>query len=97
MPMRYFTQEQLGETQSLTPEGFLLCENVPLARIGEMLYADGEVPVTAKDGVIRIHRSLPMRFSTTGPLHRSKASQSLTSILLKARSHRRISTTSARV
>ena len=55
--IRFYTSERLGPKRSLTPEGFLLCEDVPIARCGTMLYADGEVPVTAdRDGIIRIHR-----------------------------------------
>lgn len=55
--MRFYTNEQLGRTQSLTPEGFLLISDVPLARVGALLYADGEVPVDAgPDGIIRVLR-----------------------------------------
>lgn len=51
------TVQQIGKRQSFTPEGFLLCEEVPIARTGEMYYADGEVPVDAgPDGIIRITR-----------------------------------------
>lgn len=56
--MRFFTIQKLGPKRSLTPEGFLLCEDVPVARTGEMLYADGEVPIEAgPDGLIRISRT----------------------------------------
>src|SRR5689334_5869986 len=55
--IRFYTSEQLGTTQSLTPDGFLLCKEVPIARTGTMLYSEGEVPVQAdRDGIIRIHR-----------------------------------------
>jgi hypothetical protein len=55
--MRFYTVEKLGPKQSLTPEGFLLCEDVPLARTGEMLYGPGEIPVsTGPDGAIHIRR-----------------------------------------
>lgn len=36
--------EQLGRTRYLTPEGFLLCQGVRLARVGPMLYAPDEMP-----------------------------------------------------
>src|ERR1019366_9161914 len=36
--------DQIGRTQSLTPEGFLLCSDVRIARTGPMLYADYEMP-----------------------------------------------------
>ena len=56
--MRFYAPEKLGKKQSLTPEGFLLCEDVPIARIGQMLYAEGEVPVEpGRDGIVRIDRN----------------------------------------
>lgn len=55
--MQFYTAEKLGAKQSLTPEGFLLCLDVPIARCGTMLYSQGEVPVEAdRDGLIRIMR-----------------------------------------
>lgn len=55
--MRFYTTQKLGPKRSLTPEGFLLCEDVPVARTGEMEYVQGEVPVEAGlDGLIRISR-----------------------------------------
>lgn len=54
---RFYTTEQLGPKRSLTPEGFLLCEEVPIARTGLMMYAAGEVPIDpGPDGLIRITR-----------------------------------------
>ncbi len=56
--MRFYTVQKLGPKRSLTPEGFLLCEEVPVARTGEMLYGPGEVPVEpGPDGLIRISRT----------------------------------------
>ncbi|WP_176321438.1 DUF2213 domain-containing protein [Burkholderia vietnamiensis] len=56
--MRFFTIQKLGPKRSLTPEGFLLCEDVPVARTGDMLYAEGEVRIEAgPDGLIRISRT----------------------------------------
>lgn len=55
--MRFFAPSRLGPKRSLTPEGFLLCEDVPLARTGTQLYGPGEVPITpGADGTIRIDR-----------------------------------------
>lgn len=58
-----FTTKRLGRTQELTPEGFLLCRGVAIARVGEMLYAAGEIaddggePLeAAPDGLIRVTR-----------------------------------------
>jgi len=53
----YFTTESLGETQEMTPEGFLLCRAVPIARVGTQLYGAGEIPVEPdRNGIIRIVR-----------------------------------------
>lgn len=47
---KFFTEEQLGSKQSLTPEGFLLCRDVPIARIGPQYYADGEIVGISSNG-----------------------------------------------
>lgn len=53
----FYTTEQLGPKRSLTPEGFLLCEDVPLARTGMMIYGPDETPVDAgPDGLVKIFR-----------------------------------------
>jgi hypothetical protein len=55
--MNYYTTETVGKSRRITPEGFLLCENVAIARIGEQLYAASEVPVEANGaGEIWIER-----------------------------------------
>src|SRR6266704_1505140 len=55
--MRFYTVEQLGATRELTPEGFLLCKDVPVARTGTQIYAHGEIPVeSGRDGLIQIMR-----------------------------------------
>lgn len=60
---RYYTVSKLGPKRSLTPEGYLLCEAVPVARTGEMLYAEGEIvggdgeAITGdNDGIVRVSR-----------------------------------------
>jgi uncharacterized protein len=56
-PKRFYTTEQLGDRQSLTPDGFLLCEAVPIARIGPQIYGEHELPgLKGKDGLIRVMR-----------------------------------------
>lgn len=37
---------KLTENIHKTPEGFLICYNVPIARTGDMIYGDGESPIT---------------------------------------------------
>lgn len=68
--MRYYTAAQLSERISETPEGFLLCEGVPVARAGELLYAEGELTaedgsdaIEAKDGIIKVTRGTDDLFS----------------------------------
>jgi uncharacterized protein len=62
--IRFYVTEQLSENIAETPEGYLLCSNVPITRIGEFLYKsnemigkDGKALVEATpDGVVRIQR-----------------------------------------
>ena len=55
--MKFYTTEKLGPKQSLTPEGFLLCEDVPIARTGTMIYGPGETPIdVGPDGIAKIER-----------------------------------------
>lgn len=57
---RFYAAEQLGEQRGRTPEGFLLCLNVPICRTGTQLYhakeMDGRVSSNA-DGIVRITRN----------------------------------------
>lgn len=54
---RFYVTEQIGEKRSTTPEGFLVCHDVPIARTGQQLYMADEVPVEAlPNGEIRIER-----------------------------------------
>lgn len=58
MASGFYTVERLGARQSITNDGFLLCEAVPIARTGELLYIEGEVPVdVGRDGIARVDRS----------------------------------------
>lgn len=43
--MRFFVKGQIGSKRSMTPEGFLVCHDVPIARVGQQIYAAYEVPV----------------------------------------------------
>jgi len=54
---RYYTVNDLGAKRSTTPEGFLVCHDVPIARTGTQLYTAAEVPIEpGPDGLIRIDR-----------------------------------------
>lgn len=60
----FFAVEQLGPKQSFTPEGYLLCEEVPIARTGVQDYAEIELDgIEAKDGVIEVERNEDEVFS----------------------------------
>lgn len=53
----FYTTEDIGEKRSYTPEGFLVCHDVPIARTGTQLYMSEEVPVEdAGNGEVRISR-----------------------------------------
>lgn len=54
---KYYTPTRLSENIRETPEGFLICLNVPIARTGVMIYADGETPLESNDdGQVKITR-----------------------------------------
>lgn len=60
------TSGQIGRTREVTPEGYLLCRDVRLARTGVLIYGDGEVPVDADDtGLIQIYRGEDVLFAPT--------------------------------
>lgn len=48
--MKFLAASKLGPKQGMTPEGFLLCEEVPIARTGTMKYRKGEIPVDPAPG-----------------------------------------------
>lgn len=53
----FYLADQIGEKRSTTPEGFLVCHDVPIARTGTQMYGSNEVPIEAgPDGLIRIER-----------------------------------------
>jgi uncharacterized protein len=47
----------LGKTRSITPEGYMLCEGVAIARTGTQVYGAHELPLEpGPDGKIRVYR-----------------------------------------
>lgn len=54
--MKFYVTERIGPKRSFTPEGFLLCQDVPIARVGVMDYHESELPLEADKGVIRVQR-----------------------------------------
>lgn len=60
----FFTVESIGPKRKLTPEGFLLCEEVPIARTGMMIYGPDETPIEpGPDGIVKIFRDADDVFS----------------------------------
>jgi hypothetical protein len=54
---KFYTPTRLSENIAETPEGFLLCLAVPIARTGWMTYGEGETPLeTGEDGIVHIYR-----------------------------------------
>jgi hypothetical protein len=55
---QWFTETELGPNMGLTPEGFLICRNVPLARLGVQRYHASEIPQVAANanGFIDVDR-----------------------------------------
>lgn len=45
--MKYYTTSKISENIHETPEGYLICIGVPIARTGEMIYGKGETPLAA--------------------------------------------------
>lgn len=55
---KFYAPTKLSENIRETPEGFLLCLNVPIARTGWMEYGEGETPLeVGDDGIVRVWRS----------------------------------------
>lgn len=55
--MKYYAPTKLSENIQETPEGYLVCVGVPIARTGWQVYADGEIPLKAgADGRINVYR-----------------------------------------
>lgn len=62
---KYYVTEALGDVQHVTPEGYLLCVGVPIARTGTQDYRDGEIEGVESDasGMIRVERPESVVFS----------------------------------
>lgn len=54
---RIYTTEKLSEHMAETPEGFLVCFDVPITRVGEFTYKVNETPIKgSKNGFVTIQR-----------------------------------------
>lgn len=56
--MKYYSPANLSENIAMTPEGFLVCLGVPIARAGDLLYAQSETPITPGAGATVISRTI---------------------------------------
>jgi hypothetical protein len=55
---KFYATEQLGPKRERTPEGFLLCRDVPIGRVGVQMYGPGETPVkVGPDGIAWVDRT----------------------------------------
>lgn len=64
-----YTTEKIGPKRSKTPEGFLLCQDVALARTGWMVYAQGQTPIDpGPNGYAMICRDAETLFADTAIL-----------------------------
>lgn len=55
---RYYSTAKLSDKISETPEGFLICEAVPITRAGDLLYNPDETPVSHGDSATVITRRI---------------------------------------
>lgn len=62
---QFFVSEQLGEHRAFSPEGYLICKDVPLARVGTFLYGAGELGLEGRDPMegIKVHREAAELFA----------------------------------
>lgn len=62
--MKFYSTESFSNNIKETPEGFLACEGVAIARIGTLKYKQGEVPIESDDlGDIEVERTPDVLFS----------------------------------
>lgn len=56
--MKYYAPIKISDNMRETPEGFLVCIGVPIARTGSMVYDKSEIPLDPdSQGKISVHRS----------------------------------------
>lgn len=60
---RFYVAEKISPRRSKTPEGFLLCEAVPISRTGEFAYTGAETGIPAEGGRVMLTRTAGELFS----------------------------------
>ncbi|MGG3012288.1 DUF2213 domain-containing protein [Brevibacillus parabrevis] len=61
--MRAFYGSRFSKNMTVTPEGFLICHNVPIARTGWYEYLDSELGVGDEGKIVKVYRSPEEVFS----------------------------------
>lgn len=62
--MQFYTTARLGPSRVMLKSGVLVCQNVPIARTGRLLYKDHEIDIKGdKNRVVRIDRDADEVFS----------------------------------
>lgn len=56
--MKFYIKTKLSENMSETPEGYLLCLNVPLTHTGKLTYVKGEHPFSEEINTLTVTRSI---------------------------------------
>lgn len=64
-PIKFHVTQSLSDRKHLTAEGFLIIENVPVGRTGEMLYRPEDLPGLkgGPDGIVRVQRTADALFN----------------------------------
>lgn len=61
--MRFYVSEKIGPRRAMTPEGFLVCYDVAIARTGDQKYGPDETPIAVgRDGFVTISRDADQIF-----------------------------------
>lgn len=61
---KFFTPTKLSDNIRETPEGFLVCLSVPIARTGWQVYGPDETPLEpGEDGLVHVHRDASAVFN----------------------------------
>lgn len=62
---QFYVESRLGEHRAFSPEGYLICKEVPLARVGTFLYSAEELGLTDRNAneAVRVQREADELFS----------------------------------
>lgn len=60
---QFYTTEKISPRREKTPEGFLLCRDVPISRVGEFEYSGAETGIPADNGKVMLTRTADELFN----------------------------------